>query len=211
MRRPIPIILNEDERRSLTTIVRSPSAQVRQVLRARIVLAAADNLSNELIAQMLGCNNHTVGLWRKRFYRLRMEGLNDQPGRGRSAVYGADKVAAIITATLTPPEHSAHWSARRLARKMGISKSTIQRVWKAHNLQPHRETTFKFSRDPMLVEKVIDIIGLYLNPPENAIVLCVDEKSQIQALERTQPILPLGPGRPAARTHDYNRNGTTTL
>lgn len=211
MSRPITITLSDDERRSLTTIVRSPTAQVRDVLRARIVLVAAEGLDNGLVAKKIGCNSETVRLWRNRFHALRMEGLRDQPRSGRKAVFGPDKEAEILAATLTPPKHATHWSARRLAKQVGVSKSTVHRVWKNHDLQPHRETTFKFSRDPQLVEKVVDIVGLYLNPPENALVICVDEKSQIQALERTQPILPLGPGHPAARTHDYQRNGTTTL
>ena len=211
MSRPLPLGLSDDERRSLITIVRSPSAQAREVLRARIVLAADKGLDNGLVAEQIGCNIETVRLWRNRFHALRMDGLRDQPRRGRKAVYGPAKEAEILAATLTPPKQTTHWSARRLAKQVGVSKSTVHRVWQNHDLQPHREETFKFSRDPQLVEKVIDIVGLYLNPPENALVLCVDEKSQIQALERTQPVLPLGPGRPAARTHDYQRNGTTTL
>jgi len=211
MSRPIPIVLSQEERRSLTTIVRSPTEQVRNVLRARIVLASAEGLDNALVAKRVGCNVETVRLWRNRFYTLRLEGLRDQPRGGRKAVFGPNKEVEILAATLTPPKQATHWSVRRLAKQVGVSKSTVHRVWKNHDLQPHRETTFKFSRDPQLVKKVVDIVGLYLNPPENALVLCVDEKSQIQALERTQPILPLGPGRPAARTHDYQRNGTTTL
>ena len=211
MSRPIPITLSDSERRSLTKIVRSPSSQARDVLRAQIVIAAADGLHNQQVSEKVGCNLATVRLWRNRFHALRLDGLKEQPGRGRKVIYGPDKEAEILTSTLTPPKEATHWSTRRLAKKVGVSKSTVHRIWGSHDLQPHRETTFKFSRDPMLVEKVVDIIGLYLNPPENALVLCIDEKSQIQALERTQPILPLGPGRPAARTHDYKRNGTTTL
>ena len=211
MSRPLPIILSEEEMNILTGITRSTTVQVRQLLRARIVLLAADGLHNQAIAEKLNCNIATTRLWRNRFYSLRLNGLTDQTGRGRKLVYNVDRRSEIITATLTPPENATHWSARRLSKKLGISKSTIHRVWKDHKIQPHREKTFKYSSDPLLVEKVIDVVGLYLNPPENALVLCVDEKSQIQALERSQPILPLGPGRPAARTHDYKRNGTTTL
>ncbi len=211
MSKSLPITLSNEEKRSLEKIVRSPSAQVREALRANIILSAAEGLSNQKIAQRLGCNINTARLWRNRFHALRLKGLQDQKGRGRKPIYGPDKEVEIIAATLTAPEHATHWSARRLAKKMGVSKSTIHRIWQAHKLQPHRVKSFKYSRDPMLVEKVVDIIGLYLNPPEEALVLSVDEKSQIQALERTQPILPLGPGRPAAQTHDYKRNGTTTL
>lgn len=208
---PLKITLTEAEKRSLERIVRSPSSAVRDVQRARVVLLAAEGLPNCEIAPRLGCNINTARLWRNRFHALRLDGLKDRKGRGPKPIYDAIKEAEIIAVTLTPPEQATHWSARRLAKKVGVSKSTVHRIWKAHKLQPHREKTFKFSRDPMLVEKVVDIIGLYLNPPEGALVLSVDEKSQIQALERTQPILPLGPGRPAARTHDYQRNGTTTL
>jgi len=211
MSRPLEITLTDEEKRSLEKVVRSPSTAVRNVQRARIVLLASEGLTNKEVAQQLGFNINTARLWRNRFHALRLDGLKDQKGRGRKAVYGVDKEAEIITTTLTPPANATHWSARRLAQKVGVSKSTVHRIWKAHKLQPHREKTFKYSRDPMLVEKVVDIIGLYLNPPERALVLSVDEKSQIQALERTQPILPLGPGHPAARTHDYQRNGTTTL
>ena len=211
MPRPLSISLTTEEKRSLEKVVRSPSAAVRDVQHAQIVLLAAEGLPNGEIAQRLGCNINTARLWRNRFHALRLEGLSDAKGRGRRPVYDADKEAEIIAATLTPPDNATHWSSRRLGKKLGVSKSTVHRVWKAYDLKPHREKTFKYSRDPLLVEKVVDIIGLYLNPPEGALVLSVDEKSQIQALERTQPILPLGPGRPAARTHDYKRNGTTTL
>ena len=211
MSKPIPIALANEEQCYLEKVVRSPSAQARDVLRSRIVLLAADRLSNREIAERLDCNINTARLWRNRFFALGMKGLKDLKGRGRKPIYDENKKAEIIASTLTPPEQATHWSARRLGKKVGVSKSTIHRIWKAHNIKPHLEKTFKYSRDPMLLEKVVDIVGLYLNPPEGALVLCVDEKSQIQALERTQPMLPLGPGRPAARTHDYKRNGTTTL
>ena len=211
MAKSITITLSTEEKSSLEKIVRSPSSQVREVLRAKIVLLAAENISNQDISQRLGCNIETARLWRNRFYALRLKGLQDQPGRGRKPIYSLEKEAEIIAATLTPPKEATHWSARRLAKETGVSKSTVHRIWQAHKLQPHRVKNFKYSRDPQLVEKVVDIIGLYLHPPEGALVLCVDEKTQIQALERTQPILPLGPGRPAAQTHDYKRNGTTAL
>lgn len=211
MSTPVPVVLDDPTRAVLTKIAAASTSQVRQALRARIVLLAAEGKSNPEIARELGCNAHTARLWRNRFIAQGMEGLKDAPGRGRKPVIVGEREAEIIIATLTPPDNATHWSARRLAKKLGISKSAVHRVWKQHRLQPHREKTFKFSRDPHLVEKVVDIIGLYLNPPENALVLCVDEKSQIQALERTQLALPLGPGKTACRTHDYARHGTATL
>jgi transposase len=207
----IALELSSEEQSSLEKIVRSPSAQFRDVLRAKIILLAAQNETNQAISEQLGCNINTARLWRNRFHALGLKGLQDEKGRGRKPVYGAEKESEIIAATLTPPQEATHWSVRRLAKETGVSKSTIHRIWQAHKIQPHRVEHFKYSRDPLLVEKVIDITGLYLNPPEKALVLCVDEKTQIQALERTQPILPLGPGRPAAPTYDYKRNGTTAL
>jgi len=211
MPKPILIELSTEEKSSLEKIVKSKTAQVREVLRANIILFAANNIPNEIIAQRLGCSINTARLWRNRFRTLRLKGLKDAKGRGRKPLYPPEKEAEIIAATLAPPKEATHWSARRLAKITGVSKSTIQRIWEAHHIQPHRLDKFKYSRDPLLVEKVIDITGLYLNPPDKALVLCVDEKTQIQALERTQPILPLGPGRPAAQTYDYKRNGTTSL
>ncbi len=211
MRRSVQIILTDKEKEALTRTVRSRISPIRDILRADIVLLSAKDMNNKEIACELDCNIHTVSLWRNRFFHDRLKSLKDRPGRGRKPIYDDEKEAEIIATTLTPPDDATHWSARRLAKKVGVSKSTVHRIWKDHDLQPHIERTFKYSKDPLLVEKVVDIIGLYLNPPENALVLSVDEKSQIQALERSQPILPLGPGRPAARTHDYKRNGTTTL
>ena len=211
MAKSITITLSPQEKSSLEKIARSPSSQVREVLRAKIVLLAAENLTNLVISQRLGCNIATARLWRNRFHARRMEGLKDVKGRGRKPTYGLEKEAEIIAATLTPPKEATHWSARRLAKEVGISKSTVHRIWQAHKIQPHRVKSFKYSRDPQLAAKVVDIIGLYLHPPEGALVLSVDEKTQIQALERTQPILPLEPRRPAAQTHDYQRNGTTSL
>ena len=211
MSTPVPILLDERTRATLGQTVAAPTAQVRQVLRARIVLLAAAGQSNPQIAAALRCNINTVRLWRNRFATLGLAGLQEMPGRGRKPQIVGEREAAIVAATLTPPEHGTHWSARRLARKVKVSKSAVHRVWQDYGLQPHRQKTFKFSRDPLLVEKVIDVIGLYLNPPDNALVLCVDEKSQLQALERTQPALPLGPGQTACRTHDYTRHGTASL
>jgi len=211
MRPPVPVNLTDGDRAALEAIVSAPSSEVRMVLRSRIVLLAAQGKPNGAIAAALGCNVNTARLWRNRFVRLGPAGLRDAPGRGRKPVYVGAKEAEVVAATLQPPPAATHWSARRLAHAVGASKSTVHRIWQAHRLKPHREKTFKFSRDPLLVEKVVDIIGLYLHPPEKALVLCVDEKSQIQALERSQPLLPLAEGRTACRTHDYERHGTATL
>src|SRR5262244_775879 len=182
-------------------------------LRCRIVLAAAAGDSDVTIAKRLSVNRNTVILWRKRFANEGLDGLWDiAPGRGRKPTYQIDKIAAIVEATLqTKPAGMTHWSCRTMAQSQGVSKSTVNNIWRAHNLQPHRTKTFKLSRDPKFLEKMTDVVGLYLNPPQQAIVLCVDEKSQIQALDRTQPGLPIKKGRCGTMTHDYKRNGTTTL
>src|SRR5450756_289090 len=182
-------------------------------LRCRIVLAAADGQSDVAIAQQLSVNRKTVILWRERFSEQRLDGLWEiAPGRGRKPNYDIDKIAAIVDATLqTKPEGMTHWSCRTMAKSQGVSKSTINNIWQAHQLKPHRVKTFKLSRDPKFLEKMTDVIGLYLHPPQQAMVLCVDEKSQIQALDRTQPGLPIKKGRCGTMTHDYKRNGTTTL
>lgn len=182
-------------------------------LRCRIILGAAEGQSDGTIAARLSVNRKTVILWRTRFCEKRLDALWEiAPGRGRKPTYSADKVAAIVEATLqTKPEGMTHWSCRTMAGSQGISKSTVNTIWQAHNLKPHRVENFKLSRDPRFLEKMTDVIGLYLNPPEKAIVLCVDEKSQIQALDRTQPGLPIKKGRCGTMTHDYKRNGTTTL
>jgi transposase len=184
-------------------------------LRCRIVLGAAEGEADSAIARRLSVNRNTVILWRKRFLESGLDGLWDiASGRGRKPIYDMDKVAAIVEATLqTKPAGMTHWSCRTLAEQQGVSKSTVNNIWRAHNLQPHRTETFKLSRDPKFLEKMTDVVGLYLNPPQQAIVLCVDEKSQIQiqALDRTQPGLPIKKGRCGTMTHDYKRNGTTTL
>src|SRR6202140_3454517 len=182
-------------------------------LRCRIVLAAADGQSDVAIAQQLSVNRKTVILWRQRFSEQRLDGLWEvAPGRGRKPNYDTDRIAAIVDATLqTKSEGMTHWSCRTMAQSQGVSKSTINNIWQAHQLKPHRVKTFKLSRDPEFLEKMTDVIGLYLNPPQQAIVLCVDEKSQIQALDRTQPGLPIKKGRCGTMTHDYKRNGPTTL
>ena len=182
-------------------------------LRGRIVLANADGASDSAVARQLGTNRKTVMLWRERYAADGIESLWEvAAGRGRKPTYGAAKIAAIVDATLrTKPKGMTHWSCRTMARSHGVSKSTINNIWNGHDLRPHRSETFKLSRDARFLEKLTDVVGLYLNPPQQAIVLCVDEKSQIQALDRTQPGLPMKKGRCGTMTHDYKRNGTTTL
>jgi transposase len=205
------VALDTNDRSVLERLVRSGTTEQRLVNRIRIVLAAAEGLSNAAVARRCSCNIHTARLWRNRWIEGGLPALADAPGRGRKAVYTGEAEARIIAATLEPPENETHWSARRLAKKVGASKSAVHRIWRSYNLQPHRQETFKYSNDPRLVEKVIDIVGLYLDPPEKALLLSIDEKSQMQALNRTQPLLPLKFGHPECRTHDYKRNGTTTL
>jgi len=182
-------------------------------LRSRIVLAAAAGQSDSAIARALEINRKTVRLWRARFAEHGLHSLWEvAPGRGRKPTYGLEKIKAIVDATLqTKPKGMTHWSCRLLAESQGVSKSTISTIWRSHNLKPHRVTHFKLSRDPRFLEKLTDVVGLYLNPPQQALVLCVDEKSQIPALDRTQPGLPLKKGRCGTMTHDYKRHGTTTL
>src|SRR6266568_1792206 len=180
--------------------------------RARIVLAAAAGLENQVIARTVGADENTVGKWRRRFAERRIEGLHDEPRPGAPRQIGDAEIAETIRLTLeTTPPDATHWSLRSMAVAVGHAPSTIHRIWKAFCLQPHRSESFKLSTDPLFVEKVRDIVGLYLAPPERAVVLCLDEKSQIQALDRTQPLLPMRPGQAERRTHDYKRHGTTTL
>ena len=215
MSKPAVVLSLSDEQRTvLEERVRSKSSPARAVERARIVLLAAKGLSAETIAERVGCGRGTVLLWRSRFSDQGLEALIDKERAGRPRTLPRGIEERIIAKTLQgPPKRLGitHWSSRLLARELGISHETVARVWRAHGLKPHRRQTFKFSTDPHLEEKISDIVGLYLNPPENAIVLCIDEKSQMQALERTQPILPLRPGLPERATHDYRRNGTASL
>src|SRR5467141_4025157 len=182
-------------------------------LRSQIVLAAAEGQSDNAIAQRLQVNRKTVTLWRARFAQEGLDSLWEvAPGRGRKPTYGAEKIHSIVEATLhTKPKGMTQWSCRLMAKNQNVSKSTVNHIWQSHNLKPHRVKTFKLSRDAKFLEKLTDVVGLYVNPPEKALVLCVDEKSQIQALDRTQPGLPLKKGRCGTMTHDYKRNGTTTL
>ena len=213
MGRPLtPLTLSESERDELRSITRSRSMPQSLATRARMVLLSADGESNTDIAERLGLSKPTVGIWRKRYRTQRIAGLYDEPRPGGPRSIHDEQVATLLRKTLkTKPKDGTHWSCRSIAAETKLSKSTVQRVWKAFGLQPHRQKHFKISTDPFFVEKVRDIIGLYLNPPDHAVVLCVDEKSQIQALDRTAPLLPLGLGYVEGVTHDYVRHGTTTL
>ena len=205
------IEISDEDRKTLLKWKRSPTTPQKLIRRADIILAAGEGLNNKAISERGLGSVQTICLWRKRYAEYGIEGLEDQPKPGRPRKIGQDKVSEIVATTLTPPEGVTHWSARRLAKQVKVGKSTVHRIWQAYDLKPHRVETFKFSRDPQLREKVVDIVGLYLNPPEQALVLGVDEKSQIQALQRTQPLLQLRPGQVERHTHDYKRNGTTTL
>jgi len=190
----------------------APSSPQGVVQRARIILLSLQGVSSKEIGHSLQVSQPTIRLWQQRFMERGPAGLTEiAAGRGRKPRHGPQKVAAIVRATQKPPMAQTHWSCRTMARSKGVSASTICRIWSAHGLQPHRASTFKLCRDKQFVEKLTDVVGLYLNPPDRAIVLCVDEKSQIQALDRTQPGLPLRPGRCGTMTHDYKRHGTTTL
>jgi transposase len=210
--RAVEIILDETEREALTSLVRKHGSPQSLAVRARIVLAAANGLTNKEIAAKLDICAHTAGVWRIRFAHDRLDGLYDEPRPGAPRQIGDDEIAATVRKTLeTRPKGATHWSLRTMAKAVGHSPSTIHRIWQAFGLQPHRSETFKLSSDPLFVEKIRDIVGLYLSPPERAVVLCVDEKSQVQALDRTQPLLPMRPGQAERRTHDYTRHGTTSL
>jgi transposase len=191
----------------------SRTLPVRQVQRARIIQLAAQGVDNQDIAAEVRVSRPTVQLWRERFLALRLDGLlKDAPRPGRIPQFSEQRVRAVVNATLhTKPPNATHWSTRTMAEAQGLSEATVRRIWKRHNLKPHLTKTFKLSRDKQFIEKLADVVGLYLNPPDRALVLCVDEKSQIPALDRTQPGLPLKKGRCGTLTHDYKRNGTTTL
>ena len=197
----------------MQTWARARSQAQRVVQRAQIILLAADGVESQVTAQRLRVSRPTVQLWRERFLALRTEGSQkDAPRPGRLPAIPDHKVAAIVEATLhRQPPNATHWSTRLMAKTQGVSEATVRRIWKRHGLKPHRISTFKVSLDPQFVQKLIDVVGLYLNPPDKALVFCMDEKSQIQALDRTQPGLPLKPGRCGTMTHDYKRHGTTTL
>jgi transposase len=207
------MILTDEQRQTLEAWVRAPNTPQGIALRARIVLAAASGTGSHGIARDLEVGRPTVLLWRRRFQEGGVQALTHiAPGRGRRPTYSAERVTQVVEATLqTKSPGATHWSTRTMAKAQGMSKATIQRIWYAHGLQPHRTRRFKLSTDPRFTEKLTDVVGLYLNPPDKAIVLCVDEKSQIQALQRTQPGLPMKKGRCGTMTHDYKRHGTTTL
>jgi transposase len=208
-----PLILTEDEREVLERWARRRTSAQALALRARIVLACADGATNKAVAERLGIWPQTVTKWRGRFVTDRLEGLADEERPGRPRTIADEQVERVIVTTLeqAPPHHDTHWSTRSMARVTGMSQTAVSRIWRAFGLKPHLEETWKLSADPQFIDKVRDVVGLYLDPPERALVLCVDEKSQIQALDRTAPTLPILPTTPARRTHDYVRHGTSSL
>jgi len=207
-----PLVLSEEERARLESMAHRARSQPLLARRARVVLACGDGLDNEAVARKLRCSLGMVVKWRARFLKRHLEGLYDEPRPGAPRKVSDEQVERVVIQTLeSTPRGQTHWSTRELAKTTGLSRMTISRIWHAFGLQPHRTDTFKLSPDPLLIEKVRDIAGLYINPPEHALVLCVDEKSQIQALDRTQPLLPMQPGQLERGTHDYKRHGTTSL
>src|SRR5256712_13304190 len=211
--RPIPpLTLTEDERDTLERWARRPTTARALAERARLVLECAAGKTNTVVARELRLTQQTIGKWRTRFLGQRLDGLLDEPRPGAPRRITDNDVERVMRATLeTTPRDATHWSTRTLARRCGLSQTAVSRIWRAFSLRPHRVKTFKLSKDPLFIDKVRDIVGLYLNPPDKALVLCVDEKAQIQALDRTQPLLPMRPGRVERRTHDYTRHGTTSL
>jgi transposase len=208
----VSIVLSAAEREQLESWSRRTTTAQGLAQRSKIVLLVADGLRTGEIAARLGVHRNTVAKWRRRFEAERLDGLVDEPRPGQPRTISDAMVDEVITRTLeSTPKDATHWSTRSMAAEVGLTQSAVHRIWRAFGLQPHRNETFKLSRDPQFVAKVRDVVGLYLNPPERAVVLCVDEKSQIQALDRTQPILPLAPGVPERATHDYKRHGTSSL
>jgi transposase len=206
------LVLGDVERETLERWARRPKSAQALALRCRIVLACAEGRSNTEVAERLGVSRATVGKWRARFVERRLDGLLDEPRPGAPRTIGDDDVERVIVTTLEQtPRDATHWSTRSMAEAAGMSQSAVSRIWHAFGLKPHLVDEFKLSPDPLFIDKVRDVVGLYLNPPDAAVVLCVDEKTQVQALDRTAPILPLIPGTPERRTHDYKRNGTTNL
>ena len=206
------LILSDEERDRLRALAHRARSQPLLARRARVVLACAEGLDNKSVARKLRCSLGMVGKWRARFLKTRLEGLYDEPRPGAPRQVSDAQVEQVVIQTLeSTPRGETHWSTRGLAKTAGLSRMTISRIWHAFGLQPHRTDTFKLSPDPLLIDKVRDIVGLYMNPPDHALVLCVDEKTQIQALERSQPLLPMRPGQLERRTHDYRRHGTTSL
>lgn len=206
------LVLSVDERAALERLAARSRSARNMAFRAKIVLRCAEGKSNQEVASELRCHRGSVGKWRSRFIAERLDGLHDEPRPGAVRKITDDAVEAVVTKTLeSTPRGRTHWSTRSMAKNVGMSHSSIGRIWRAFGLQPHRSETVRLSQDPLLIEKVRDIVGLYMSPPDNAVVLCIDEKSQIQALERAQPILPMDFGRPERRTPDYIRHGTTDL
>lgn len=206
------LVLTGDERETLERWARRPTTAQAVAQRARIVLRCATGQPNQVVARNMGVTRLTVGRWRQRFVTKRLDGLLDEPRPGAPRKITDADVERVVRLTLeTAPRDATHWSTRGMAKRCGLSQTAVSRIWRAFVLPPHRVKTFKLSKDPLFIDKVRDIVGLYLDPPEKALVLCVDEKSQIQALDRTQPVLPMRPGQAERRTHDYTRHGTTTL
>ena len=206
------LILSDEEREQLLRWSRRAKSSQALALRSRIILACGEGLDNKSVAEQVGCSANTVSKWRARFLEPRLDGLVDEPRPGRPPTITAEQVEEVVVGTLeSTPKNATHWSRAKMADRSGLSKSTIGRIWRAFELKPHRQDGFKLSNDPQFVEKVYDVVGLYLNPPEAAVVYCVDEKSQVQALARSQPAFPMMPGMPEKRTHDYLRHGTTSL
>lgn len=206
------LTLTADERETLERWARRPTTAQALAQRARIVLKCATGRRNDTVAREMGVMRQTVGRWRQRFVTKRVDGLLDEPRPGAPRTITDADVERVLRLTLeTKPRDATHWSTRAMAKRCGLSQSAVSRIWRAFALQPHRVETFKLSKDPLFIEKVRDVVGLYLNPPDKALVVCVDEKAQIQALDRTQPLLPMRPGQAERRTHDYTRHGTTTL
>lgn len=207
-----PLILSDEERAELKALASRRKTAQALALRARIVLACAEGAQNKEVAAKLGVVEMTVGKWRRRFVHDRVDGLRDEPRPGTPRTIEDRCIEEVIVKTLESlPQNATHWSSRDMAKESGLSVSSVQRIWRAFGLQPHLMETFKLSTDPDFVAKVRDVVGLYVAPPQHAVVLCVDEKSQIQALDRSQPMLPMRPGQPARRSHDYTRHGTTSL
>jgi transposase len=208
----VEVVLSDEEREQLESWARRPKSAQALAQRSRIVLAAAEGLKNTEISRRLSLDQTTVRKWRSRFAKDRLDGLLDEPRPGRPRTISDARVEEVILKTLeSTPKDATHWSTRSMAAEVGLSQTAVSRIWRAFGLQPHRSETWKLSKDPQFVAKVRDVVGLYLDPPERAVVLCVDEKSQIQALDRTAPILPMLPGTPERATHDYKRSGTSSL
>ena len=208
----VPIVLSDEERETLTRWAKRPKSAQALALRCRIVLSAADGMLNKDIAVALDCNAVTVGKWRTRFAEQRLDGLSDDPRPGAPRKVTDEQIEAVIVKTLeTTPKDATHWSTRSMATEMGLSQTTISQVWRTFGLKPHLSESFKLSNDPQFIDKLRDVVGMYLNPPDAAVVFCLDEKTQVQALDRTAPQMPMGPGVPVRATHTYKRNGTTNL